>query len=181
MDALLAAYPSITDFWTVASTTSFGATRKLLRTSGRVTVNVTGDEGISEVVPCNFAEIHGPEKTAILPSFSRATLGRVCLFRAQLPTAGPAVSYTVESALILPRSNRATFWVADRPTYLREIVFDVRGLAHGVDDIVFEPLPFLAAKAEPASANQTAGRFVIPVYNWLVAGQGVMLIWRDKI
>ncbi len=100
----------------------------------------------------------------------------VALLGADIPRPSPDEPTRVELTLKsrMDRRDHYCFWLADRPTFLRAIIFDAAGMALREGE-KFTLQPCLRATAYEPEVRDN--EYEIRVDAWIVRGQGALLIW----
>lgn len=81
--------------------------------------------------------------------------------------------------LIMRLSDNYYSWFADGLTYLRSLRFDYRGIAHLVSD--FNVQHFFSSSNAVFRHDEFNCNSYIEYSNWVVRGQGAILVWRNNI
>lgn len=117
------------------------------------------------------------EREAVLHDLPQEFHDDVVLLKADLPRSpsDPPTRLALHLSSVMSRSDGYCFWLADRPTFLNTIVFDVSAFSLREGE-TFTLQPCLRATGyEPLPAE---GVFTIRVEKWVVRGQGALLLWR---
>lgn len=100
----------------------------------------------------------------------------VVLLKADLPRSAsdPPTRLALQMSSSMSRNDGYCYWLADRPTFLNNIVFDASSFSLR-DGETFTLQPCLRATGyEP---KPTGDVFTIRVERWVVRGQGALLLW----
>ena len=175
LDVLLNICPDLVDFWSCPDRASLDATIDTLVNFSTVSLTVSSATGVTREIDQRLERLSQADTDLLLSEAPPEVRDRCVLFEADLPPE-PIHMIKVERALVLPRFTCRTFWNADRPIFLRSISFDVRELT--APDVKFELVPFMSASARP-SGPTNLNTFELVANNWIVQGQGCVLVWGD--
>lgn len=97
----------------------------------------------------------------------------------KLPSSDPgadAPRFEFSTSYVVSADVPTTFWLADRPMHVREIAVDLRAIGQPA---YARAQVHLAAHGTPWAHRKpaTAGEWIFPLDTWLVAGQGLHVVW----
>jgi hypothetical protein len=116
------------------------------------------------------------ERETVLRDLPQEFHDDVVLLKADLPRSpsDPPTRLALHLSSAMSRGDGYCFWLADRPTFLNNIVFDVSAFNLREGE-AFTLQPCLRATGyEPEPAE---GIFTIRIERWVVRGQGALLLW----
>jgi hypothetical protein len=116
------------------------------------------------------------EKAAVLDGPASPVAEEVALLRAEVPAGSGSELPRLElrQEAVMERRDHYCYWLADRPTFVRQLQADWTGLSLSEgQEIRLRP----TVRGTAYEARQENKRCVLDINGWLVAGQGMVLIW----
>ncbi len=144
----------------------------------RNTVTVLGTDvrGRATRRAARLKKVERGEHAAVLGELPEELHDDVVLLKADLPRspADPPTYLELHLPASMSRDDGYCYWLADRPTFLKSIIFDASAMTLR-DGEHFTLQPCLRATAhEPPEQDNV---FTLRIDSWVVRGQGALLIW----
>jgi hypothetical protein len=174
-DAIMAEAPRVHDVWTFSDRASLERfAQELVRADSTVRVIGRSDSGATRFESLHPVPIDAQEYAHYLGKIDPRLYSEVHLFRAPVPGLASPVRFATQYQFHMRKSDHYCYWVADRPMYLRQLTFNASDFCAGAD-ITLTPQPVLGVSAIEAERDGRSFRF--PIENWVVSGQGAILVW----
>lgn len=177
-DLLVTTCPGISEVFSCSSGSHVTQTAERWSASDEVVLTAIQRDpqgrALREALPLVLAS--DSEKAAVLNSLPAPVAEEVALLRADVPagSGGDLPRLELRQEAVMERRDHYCYWLADRPTFVRQLQADWTGLSLGEgQEIRLRP----TVRGTAYEARQENKRCVLDINGWLVAGQGMVIIW----
>lgn len=173
-DRLIAECPRISDFRTCSGPEDMAGFQKAIVERALPIFTLTEDvrgRAIQSLLP--MSKVEDGNRAAYLGRLTDELADHVVLYRGTISTQPVTIRLLSTVASPMHRSDHYCYWLADRPMYIRTLQFDTASFSAASRGFTFQP--FLGCLG--FDIRNTDGAYRVDLENWIVRGQGVMLVW----
>lgn len=126
-----------------------------------------------------FQKIEEPLYNHLLPGWFDQEKYDILIYKASFQhDCTTPVRYIYSHEYVMDVSDNYCYWVSDRTLYLEKIQLDLESFLH--QNAKFTLQPFIANGVRSGFPKESSQRiYELNVNNWVVKGQGVIIVWRD--
>jgi hypothetical protein len=177
VDLLVATCPRVKDVWSTGGIPLARAEKQLKETM-RVVSRPIDEYGTRPPVTHTLIPVAPEDKLAYLNGLPEDVLEMVSLFAAEIKAGATGrVKIHTEAALTLPKNRNCCRWFAERAMEVHKITCDYSQFSYGNGNFECRLFPFLGTVSTMAEHDKERRRFELQVDNWVVKGQGIMIVW----
>ena len=175
-DLVTAVCPDVNDAWVLSD--EAGRKKVLENLGNAVSVSRSSRTGTTMMRPVSLTEMDQADRKLVLRDLEpHHDLGDILLYTAEIPTSAEPVRIDTRYSFTMRKDDNYCFWAAGRPMHVRSIEFDATRFCRDQETRLI-PQPFLGLAAVQATGVRER-RVHFDVDNWLVSGQGAMLVWSS--
>lgn len=177
-DLLVTTCPQISEVFSCSSGRHVVQTAERWSTNDEVVLTAIQRDGQGRVLrePLSLALASDSEKTLALDGLPPSIVAEVALLRAEVPdgSADELPRLELRQETVMERRDHYCYWLADRPTFVRQLQADWTSLTlKDGHEIRLRP----TVRGTAYEAREENRCCVLDINGWLVAGQGLVLIW----
>lgn len=177
-DLLVTTCPDISEVFSCSSGSHVSQTAERWSATDEVVLTAIQRDAqgrvLREALP--LALVSDSEKASVLASLPSPIAEEVALLRADVPDGSGSELPRLElrQEAVMERRDHYCYWLADHPTFVRQLQADWMGLSlKEGEEIRLRP----TVRGTAYEAREENKRCVLDINGWLVAGQGMVIIW----
>lgn len=151
---------------------------KRMKDEGFYIKSITEKDGMTMEKKAHFKKIPKTSYSQILPSWFDNTSSDISIYKASFDILEKKPTrYIYTQVYTMDVSDNYCYWVSDRTLFLQKFKIDLEEFLD--TDAKFTFQPFMANSIRLDSMNNIGqSMYDLNVNNWVVKGQGVLIIWR---
>jgi len=177
-DQLTASTDLFFDMFVFSDTEGLDENVRRMHKDGFYIKAITKNDGTTVEVKAKFKKIPEASYSQLLPSWFNKSTDDILIYKASFsPQKENSVKYVYSQVYSMDISDNYCYWVSDRTLFLEKIKIDLESFLDSSADFTFQP--FLANSVRTDTLRiRGQDIYELNVHNWVVKGQGVLIIWR---
>lgn len=178
VDHILARYPRIIDVWSTGGLPIAQTVPAFLSTATLVSrpVNL---EGVGDPVHHRLSRVENADAKKYVGDLLTA-YPEVQIYACDIPLGSTGKARVhAEFSIGAMKDRHCCYWIAEGAMFVQRITVDYSLFTFGNRPCLVRIFPFMANVDTASRHDKSAKRFEAMVDNWLVKGQGIMVVWSN--